>query len=326
MGGRLQTMASSSENGKAAVLRRLLLRKEIVRVVGAHDGISARLGEAAGFDAVWASGLGISAVQALPDCGILTMTEFLAAGEVIDRAVALPVIADCDTGFGEINIFRRAVQRYERAGIAAICIEDKQLPKRNSYREGHRLADPDEFAARIAVAKDVQEGNELVLIARLESLIVGAGLEDALERAKLYAEAGADALLVHSKARTPHEVLDFARAWRGEGGTSPLIVVPTTYPDVTPTQLEVAGIAVVIYANQSLRAAIEAMRVALGAVAEADSTIEAELDLATVQEVLALVGTHEAEELETRYEQEVAGRQAIRRRGANGRVYRLAVG
>ena len=281
--------------------------------------MSALLAHEAGFDAVWASGLGISAVRGVPDCSVLTMTEFLSAGSVINQATTLPVIADCDTGFGDVNCLTRAVQCYEQAGIAAICLEDKCQPKRNSFRDGHRLADPEEFATKLAAAKAAQHGRDLVVVARLESFIAGAGLEDALERGQLYAEAGADALLVHSKARTPHQVFDFAARWRERGGELPLIAVPTTYPEVTLKELEEAGIAVVIYANQSLRAAIKAMQTALSEIATAGSTSETEPSIVSINEVLALVGTAEAEERDAWFVAAVAERRQARTTRASAR-------
>ncbi len=127
---------------KRELLRDVLLSEGCALIAGAHDGLSARLAEANGFDAIWASGLGISAVRAVPDASILTMTAVLEAATTIDRATALAVVADCDTGFGDVNVAVRAARRFSRAGIAGICLEDKQFPKRNSFTKGHRLADP----------------------------------------------------------------------------------------------------------------------------------------------------------------------------------------
>jgi phosphoenolpyruvate phosphomutase len=273
---------------KTTTLRRALDGDRPVRVVGAHDAVTAILAERHGFDGLWASGLGISTAHGIPDTSILTMTELLDAAIVMERASSLPVIADCDTGFGGIDNVVRMVRLYERAGIAAVCIEDKQFPKRNSFLEGHELADPDEFAARIAAAKETQVDPDFVVIARLESLIAGAGLDDALARASAYADAGADAILVHSKARSPDEVLAFARRWRALERT-PLVAVPTTYYTVSAGTLAAAGYRVVIYANQALRAAIAAVDSALGSLAEHDSSDHLEERVASIQDVFDLV-------------------------------------
>jgi phosphoenolpyruvate phosphomutase len=281
--------------------------------MGAYDAVSARIAEWAGFDAIWASGLAISAAHGVPDCSILTLTEFLAAGDVINQASELPVIADCDTGFGDINVLERAVRDYERTGIAAICIEDKQAPKRNSFRKDHTLADPQEFAAKIAAAKAAQRDPGLVVMARLESLIAGAGQRDALERAALYAQAGADAIVVHSKALSPEEVFEFAAEWHARDGQVPLVVIPTNYPQVTLDQLSAAGIGVVIYANQALRAAIAAMRSTLNAIATAGSSGAIEPTLASVDDVLTLVKSSEAEQRDAQFEVAVLEWRAAQR-------------
>ena len=270
------------------MLRRALEGDRPVRVVGAHDAVTAILGERHGFDALWASGLGISTAHGIPDTSILTMTELLDAAMVMERASSLPVVADCDTGFGGIDNVVRMVRLYERAGIAAVCIEDKQFPKRNSFLEGHELADPDEFATRVAAAKEAQADPDFVVIARLESLIAGAGLDDALARASAYADAGADAILVHSKARTADEVIAFATRWRLREPT-PLVAVPTTYYEASAGTLAAAGFRVVIYANQALRATIAAVDSALATLAESDSSAELEEQIASIPDVFDLV-------------------------------------
>jgi phosphoenolpyruvate phosphomutase len=308
--------AAASRNGlqpagKASLLRQRLAGDRLVRVGGAHDGLSARLIERHGFDAVWASGLGISATHAVPDASILSMADFLAAATAMNHATALPVIADCDTGFGSVGTVARMVRLYEQAGIAGLCMEDKQFPKRNSFLDGHMLAEVGEFAAKIEVAKRTQCDPDFVVIARVESLIAGAGLADALDRATAYARAGADAILVHSKAPTPDEVLQFGRAWRGRAPTVPLAVVPTTYPEVRGDQLEAAGIRVVVYANQALRAAISAMNAALSAMAASGSGLAGEVDLADLEDVFGLIGTSELALLERWFDERVEAARAL---------------
>lgn len=299
---------------KAAALCDVLARGGIVRVAGVHDGLSALIASRCGFDALWASGLGVSAVHAVPDASILTMTEFRDASAVIDGASPLPVISDCDTGFGEVRHLRRAVTEFERAGIAAICIEDKAYPKRNSFRAGHELADPHEFAMKVRAAKAAQREDHFMVIARVESLIAGAGIEDALMRSVLYSEAGADAILIHSKSSTGDELIEFARRWREHGAPTPLVAVPTTYPGLSARELEASGILVVIYANQALRAAISATERTLRHIVEAGSSAEIEGELAEVGAVFDLTGEAEIDSYDNWYATAVDKARAAARR------------
>lgn len=294
-------------NGEAKrrVLHELFDRPGPARVAGVSDGLSALLAERAGFDALWASGLGICASKGLPDAGVLGMREFLAATQVMDEASRLPVIADCDTGFGDANAVARMVSAYERAGIAAVCIEDKIFPKRNSFRGGQRLADAHYFGAMLKTAKSAQRSAEMVLIARVEALVVGTSMEEALRRACLYERCGADAILIHSKAETADEVLEFARQWRPRGGRVPLLVVPTTYESITEADLAEAGISVVIYANQALRAAQRAMEELLGAIHAGGSSRGLGETIASVDELCDLIGMAGVERMDSRFERTV---------------------
>src|SRR3989442_15359104 len=214
--------------------RRLLLRGPgIVLAAGAHDALSAKIAEQAGFEAIWASGFGISAVQAVPDANILTLTETLEAVRRIVDAVRIPVGADCDNGYGKaINVMRTASE-FEPAGAAGICIEDNEFPKRCSFYSGVRrdLVPVEEHARKIEAATVARRDPGFAVIARTEALIAGLGLDEALARARAYARAGADAVLVHSKARDFGELASFARVWDGR---VPLVAVPTTYPGVSP--------------------------------------------------------------------------------------------
>lgn len=243
---------------KARKLRELMTRPEPILLVGAHNGLSAKLGQEAGFDAIWASGFEISASYGIPDANILTMAENLAAARMMNDATSVPIVADCDNGYGNaINVIR-CVEEYERAGIAAICIEDNIFPKRCSFYAGVRreLATIEEHAGKIRAAKSAQRDADFVVIARTEALIAGWGMEEALRRGRAYADAGADMVLVHSKAREPEEVLGFARQW---DRPTPLVCVPTIYRDTRVSTLFEAGYQMVIFANHGLRSAIKAM-------------------------------------------------------------------
>jgi phosphoenolpyruvate phosphomutase len=270
----------------------------IALVAGVNDAIGAVLAQRHGFDALWASGLGISTAWGVPDASILTMTEMLQAAAAMAKASTLPVISDCDTGFGEVVNVRRMVTEYESAGIAGVCIEDKEFPKRNSFREHHTLADPYVFAARLAAATDARTDPRFQIIARVEALIAGLELDEALRRARLYAAAGADAVLLHSKATDPGQVLKFAEIWHDTDSPVPLLVIPTTYPQVTAAQLEQAGVAAAIYANQALRASVRAMDGALSLIKSQGSSRQLESSIATVTEIFQLTGTDQVEQWE----------------------------
>ncbi len=175
----------------------------------------------------------------------------------MNDAVSIPVVADCDTGYGNSNNVMYMVKKYEAAGIAAVTIEDKLFPKVNSYIPGRQeLAPIAEFVGKILAAKNAQTSEDFMVIARVEALIAGWGQEEALKRAQAYAEAGADAILIHSKAGTPDEIVKFVKAW---DFSAPLVIVPTAYPMITLEEIKQLGIKRVIYANHGLRAAIKAI-------------------------------------------------------------------
>jgi len=241
------------------LLRERLSRPEPVLIAGAHTGLSAKLVEEAGFDGVWASGFEISASHGVPDANILTMRESLDAAAQMARAVSIPIVADCDNGYGNaINVIH-TVREYEREGIAAICIEDNIFPKRCSFYAGvkRELADVDEHAGKVKACLDTRRSDDFLIIARTEALIAGWGMEEALLRGRAYADAGADMVLIHSKSPSPAEVLEFAGRWDRE---TPLVCVPTIYKETTAQTLADAGFRLIIYANHGLRSSIKAMR------------------------------------------------------------------
>lgn len=274
-------------------IRNLLSEPAPVRLMGAHDGLTAILVQNYGFEAVWAGGLGICAASGLPDAGLLTMTEMLQAAVVMRRSVDIPIIADVDSGFGDVNVVRRMVQMYEAAAIDGVCIEDKQAPKRNSFRDGNVLEDPHVFARKVMTAKSAQRTDDFLVVVRIESLIAGTGMEDALARARLYCEAGADALLIHSRSQTADEVAEFAARARADGLTLPLFMIPTTYHGVRAAELALLGASAVVYANHPIRAAMKAISQTLESIARHDATAYVESDIATVADLFELVRTGE---------------------------------
>ena len=236
---------------------RNLFKKKLIRIVGAHDGLSAKLIGESGFDGVWASGLEISASYGLPDANILTMSEYLERAVEMNEATSLPVIADCDTGYGNVNNVIHMIEKYEKAGIAAVCIEDKLFPKVNSFIEGRQdLADIEEFCGKLRAVKNTQKNPDFMVFARVEALIAGWGMKEALKRANSYSESGADGILIHSKKKDNKEILEFCKKFKKK---KPIIVVPTTYPKFNEKDMPKHGIRLVIYANHVLRSTIKAV-------------------------------------------------------------------
>ena len=285
---------------QTSVLRRLLAAPAPIVLAGAHDALTARLVEEAGFDGVWASGFEISASFGVPDASILTMTEMLDASRRMAAAVGVPVVADCDTGFGNAINAMRTVEAFERAGIAGLCIEDNVFPKRCSFYPGMKrlLADVDEQAMKIRAALAAREDTDFVVIARTEALIAGWGLDEALRRGRAYADAGADAILIHSNLTTADDVARFAEQW---DRVTPLVCVPTTYHAATVDELARFGFKIVIFANHGLRAAIRAVQGTLGELRQARRAAAVEDRIVPLSEVYRLVGLDELKVEEHEY-------------------------
>jgi phosphoenolpyruvate phosphomutase len=286
---------------KAAMLRSLLRRPGLVPMVGAHDALSARLIEAAGFPLVWSSSFAVSAAQrAMPDVNLLTMTENLETARYIDEAVSVPVIADADNGYGNAVNVVRTVEEYERAGIAGICMEDNIFPKKCSLYPGMRreLLSVEEFAGKIRAAVKSRRDPDFVIIARVEALIAGWGMKEALRRAHAYAEAGADMILMHSKSKTAAEVIEFMRLWERP---TPVVVVPTLYPSVTFEELEGAGVKMVIWANHVLRGAVRGMQTTLATLARERRLDALDPHIVPLEEIYRHVGVAEFEAIEAEY-------------------------
>lgn len=285
---------------KAKRLRELLRRPQATLLVGAHNGLTAKLAEEAGFDGVWAGGFEINAARALPDASVLSMAEHLAVTSEINDATTLPVVADCDNGFGNAINVMRLVREAEKAGIAGISIEDNVFPKRCSFYAAVKrdLESVDEFVGKIRAAKQTQKSPDFVVIARTEAFIAGWGLEEALKRGRAYAEAGADLVLVHSKLPTPDEVKAFAARW---DRPIPLAVVPTIFKHVTAKELYESGYRLVIFANQGIRAAVKAVRETLGELREKQYPAAVDGRIAPLEEIYKLVGVDELQSQEKQF-------------------------
>ena len=272
----------------AAKLRSLFARDGVVRIAAAHNALGAKLVERAGFDGVWSSSLEISASRAVPDADILTMSEYLAAAEFMAEVASIPVVADGDTGYGNSNNVINMVRKYELAGIAAVAIEDKQFPKVNSFIPGRQeLAPVSEFVGKMMGAKAAQRDPNFMVIARCEALIAGWGLEEALRRCTTYIDAGADAILIHSKSKKPDEIFAFLERWQNR---APIVVVPTTYYDVTANEFASRGVKMIIYANHGVRSAIAAVEKTFAEILKVGSSATVEDRIAPMSHVFELQG------------------------------------
>tara|TARA_B100000678_G_C18197319_1_gene497983 strand:- start:443 stop:1369 length:927 start_codon:yes stop_codon:yes gene_type:complete len=280
------------EMQNADILHELIESKPILKVMGAFDSMSAKLVEINGFDAIWAGSFAISATHALPDASILTMTEFLNVSSNIVQSCKIPVIADCDTGYGGPSNVSHTVKKFELAGVAAICIEDKTFPKQNSLLKNgkHELISEKEFVAKILAAKEAKSNKNFMIIARTEALIAELGMNEALQRATAYQNAGADAILIHSKKETPDEIFEFSESWKGK---IPLVVVPTTYPTVGIDELIKNKFKMTIYANQTLRVAYSAMNNMLREIKDCKRISDIKQEMSSMEDIFELQKMYE---------------------------------
>jgi phosphoenolpyruvate phosphomutase len=266
---------------------------DLVTLMSAHNPLSARLAEEAGFDGIWASGFELSAAYGVPDASLLSLTQHLDMTRAIIEQTAIPMVADIDTGYGNAINVLHVVRAYAEAGASAVVMEDKLFPKDTSLLAGGRqeLVRIEEFQGKIAAAREAGHGTEerphdVLVIARTEALIADLGLDEALKRGVAYAEAGADLLLVHSKRKTPDEIVAFTEAWRGP---IPLTIVPTAYPDLTEAKVRALGkIRIVIYANHAIRAAVGAMRQVFAQIRRDGGIHQVDKQIASVEDIFEL--------------------------------------
>ena len=281
-------------------LRRLLGSKQIVRVLEAHNGLSALIsetarvekhGQANEFDAMWLSSLTDSTSRGKPDIEAVDVTTRLQTANEILEVTTKPIVFDGDTG-GKPEHLAFTVRSLERLGVSAIIIEDKEGLKRNSLfgtEVEQTQSTKEDFSSRIRLAKASQVTEEFMVIARIESLILDKGLPDALERANAYIEAGADALMIHSRKKTPDEVFEFCKAIRSQGETLPIVVVPTSFSTVTESELAGVGVNMVIYANHLIRAAYPKMLEVARSILEHESAVQIETQISSISEILTIV-------------------------------------
>jgi len=281
-------------------LRRLLQAKPLVRLLEAHSGLSGLIVEnvtvrqndvAREFDAMWLSSLTDSLIKGKPDIECVDLTSRTTTIHDILEITTKPIVFDGDTG-GIPEHFVYTVKTLERLGVSAVIIEDKVGLKKNSLfgtDVEQTQADPVDFAHKIEVGKRAQVTDDFMIIARIESLVLKKGIEDALARARTYIAAGADGIFVSSKERTPAEILEFCRRYQEFENRVPLAVVPSTYSGVTEEQLTNAGVRMVIYANHLLRSAYPSMLRAAQSILESGRAQEAEEFCMPISEVLSLI-------------------------------------
>jgi len=285
---------------KTSQLKGLLQSPQTEFILEAHNGLSARIVEEAGFKGIWGSGLALSAQHAVRDNNELSWTQVVGILEFMADATTIPILLDGDTGYGDFNNMRRLVRKLEQREIGGVCIEDKLFPKTNSFIQGEQqeLEDVETFCGKIQAGKDAQLDEDFCIVARVEALIAGWGLEEALRRGEAYRRAGADAILIHSKQSRPDEILAFAREWDNR---CPLVIVPTKYYS-TPTEVfREHGISLVIWANHLVRSAIAAMQATARSIYETESLVDVEGRVATVSEIFRLQGADELLEAEKIY-------------------------
>ena len=285
---------------KASQFKKLLSSTQLEFICEAHNGLSAKIVEEAGFPGIWASGLSISAQFGVRDNNEASWTQVLDNLEFMSDATRIPILLDGDTGYGNFNNMQRLIRKLEQRHIAAVCIEDKLFPKTNSFLKGEAqpLADMDEFCGKIKAGKDAQSDPDFCIIARVEAFICGWGLAEAMRRAEAYRQAGADAILMHSALAVPDEILAFKKEW---GNRCPVVIVPTKYYSTPTDVFRQQGISMVIWANHLLRSAIATMQSTARTLKEQENLLSVEDKIVPVSEVFRLQGAEDLQEAEQRY-------------------------
>jgi phosphoenolpyruvate phosphomutase / 2-hydroxyethylphosphonate cytidylyltransferase len=285
---------------RRARLRRLIHAKPIVRILEAHNALSAliaentvveRNGENVSFDGVWSSSLTDSTAKGKPDIEAIDMTSRINAVNDMFEVTTKPMIFDADTG-GKTEHFEFTVRSLERAGVSAVVIEDKTGLKKNSLfgNDVKQTQDSIEnFCDKITRGKAAQLSDDFMIVARIESLILEAGMEDALIRAEAYIKAGADGIMIHSRHKDPAEIIEFMQKFRAQDQNTPVVVVPTSFNAVTVEEFIDMGVNVVVTANHMLRAAYPSMLKVATSVLKNGRSLEAEPDCMPIKEILEFI-------------------------------------
>ena len=281
----------------------------MLRIIEAHNGLSAKIGETTkvnqddknliGFDGLWVSSLTCSAAHGLPDMEIYALERRIESIEEILHASTKPIIVDGDTG-GESIAFDYLCRRLESLGVSAVVIEDKKHPKRNSLSQesSHVLENPFVFGRKIQRAKATLNTDDFMIFARLESLIAGQGVDDAIERARIYLDSGADGVMIHSKEKVPDQIFDFLdrynKIYSNDSQRKPVICVPTTYNHISAEALFSKGVRIVIHANHLLRAAHYAMTKTCESILRADHSSVVDNYCTSIKDIFKFVGYDDA--------------------------------
>jgi phosphoenolpyruvate phosphomutase len=295
----MMNLISVPEN-RVSRLKRLINSKDIVRILESHNSLTGLLIEKISliknkktieFDGMWSSSLTDSATRGLPDNSSLSFSARVSSLNDIMNVTTKPVVFDADNG-GQIEHLPFLVRSLERSGASAIIMEDKIGLKKNSLfkdQRGTKQDKPELFAKKIKKICNSRQSNDFMVIARIESFIVGKGLADALKRAEVYSKAGADAILIHSKEKTPSEIFSFAKEFRKSKNFIPLVSVPSTYSKVYERDLIKNGFKLVIYANQLLRAAYPAMQNTAMTILKNRRAFEADKKIIPIKQIINLI-------------------------------------
>ena len=281
-------------------LKRLINSKDIVRILESHNSLTGLIIEKINlikskkkleFDGMWSSSLTDSATKGLPDNSSLSFSARISSLNDMMDVTTKPLVFDADNG-GQIEHLSFLVRSLERSGASAIIMEDKVGLKKNSLfknQAGTKQDKPKLFAKKIKKICNSRQSQDFMVIARIESFIVGKGLKDALHRAEIYSKAGADAILIHSKEKTPTEIFSFAREFKKSKNFIPLVSVPSTYSKVYEKDLIKNGFKLVIYANQLLRSAYPAMQNTARTILKNSRAFEADKNIIPIKEIINLI-------------------------------------
>ncbi len=295
------TKLGITTSGRMGRLRRLIDAKSVVKILETHNALSGLIvenafetledGEVVTFDGMWSSSLTDSTSKGKPDIEAVDTTARLTTINEIFEVTTKPMIYDADTG-GKPEHFEFTVRSLERTGVSAVIIEDKTGLKKNSLF-GNDVAQTQDsiegFCHKIKRGKAAQITKEFMIIARIESLILEAGMDDALIRAFTYVDAGADGVMIHSRLKDPAEIIEFVTKFREKDASTPIVVVPTSFNSVTTDEFAAMGVNVVIYANHMLRAAYPGMMDVAKSILKHQRTLEAESDCMAIKEILELI-------------------------------------
>jgi len=281
-------------------LRVLLKNKKILLILEAHNALSALIaenteveknGKKVSFDGIWSSSLTDSTAKGKPDIEAIDVTSRINAVNEIFEVTTKPMIFDGDTG-GKIEHFEFTVKSLERTGVSAIVIEDKTGLKKNSLF-GNEVAQTQDsienFCKKIKAGKAAQIDDDFMIIARIESLILEAGMKDALKRADAYVKAGADGIMIHSRKKDPTEIIEFMKSFRSLDKLTPVVVVPSSFNSVTVEEFVDMGVNIVISANHMLRAAYPAMKYVASSILTNGRSQEAEIDCMSIKDILEII-------------------------------------